>query len=822
MDIVADFRASNSSMFPRATSASLSVSVKPKTINFPQSTSNRIGSASGKRLSNLQQPASQLPSTSQLSSSPNTSQLFGAAWQEAQQRPRSYSSSSPSNSSSPVPTAVNAGKDRSASEDLTEYRRDLYPNGLRGGPASRLAGGAGIPLPTLRSSLDQALGNISRPSSGTATGDRLSGAQAASGGAALPPPSSSLTSYASSPSDPAGLFAQTPHGRKDSSAVSSAALFLPVDDAAASAAAATRPQSKGGRGSKTPSPVPLSNETHNGGVAHHAAPAEKKKVRFMEPIAHPEPRVKAAAELPVRVPGKVAVMSATGAVREIRPILKTTAPPFAGHFGGIATGSLGDPHSFANARRAQVAAAQAYNQNVAAHLAQAAQTSAASAASAASPIVTTINAINTMNNTLSNKNIAVAAPVSANQSGGGARGGAVPRPATASAAVHSSSHSAAASAAVSSREAAMREMLLMDSPTNATALAFNARDSLTAQSAHLLRRTVEQLQLASAATDDAAAASVAEDVASSSALSSARSQYDDIDPAATRVAALPQPSSGCGIASGGGGVAGSPAASSALDDLRSHHLQTQQQLRQQLATQQSQQSEALFHDRRRPRTAGPGIVTADEPVAAADAALSSASAKQRDRRNSGELQQPLLGTVGLLSASLSTAPATASSAAAAAAAALAASPSSAAALFSLPAKAITLGTVSCSAVAPTQFFAQHAVLYLQPAFEAARSLTIPYAEMSALTLIGLRFRFKIPARLVSDALGKEPATAGGGGGGAAFVLVEFAPSARVQLVKERVVPLIAEAQASHAHAPQHLQLMAQAASPPAASRAAPL
>lgn len=815
MDIVADFRASNSSMFPRATSASLSVSVKPKTINFPQSNSNRIGSASGKRLSNLQQPASQLPSASQLSSSPNTSQLFGAAWQEAQQRPRSYSSSSPSNSSSPVPSAVNGGKDRSASEDLTEYRRDLYPNGLRGGPASRLAGGAGIPLPTLRSTLDHALGNISRPSSSAASGERPGISQPATGGAALPPPSSSLTSYASSPSDPAGLFVQTPHGRKDASTVSSAALFLPVEDAAASAAVA-RPQSKGGRGSKTPSPVPAHNESHlgaaNAAAGHHAAPAEKKKVRFMEPIAHPEPRVKAAAELPVRVPGKVAVMSATGAVREIRPILKTTAPPFASHFGGIATGSLGDPHSFANARRAQVAAAQAYNANVAAHLAQAAQTAQSSAAS---PIVTTINAINTMNNTLSNKNIAVAAPASANQSASAARGGAVPRPATASAAVHSSSHSAAAAAAVSSREAAMREMLLMDSPTNATALAFNARDSLTAQSAHLLRRTVEQLQLA-AAPDDAAAASVAEDVASS-AVSSARSQYDDIDPAATRVTAQAPPSLSGGIASGGS--AGGAATSSALDDLRSHHLQTQQQLRQQLAAQQSQQSDALFHDRRRPRTAGPGIVTADEPAAAADAALSSASAKQRDRRNSGELQQPLLGTVGLLSASLAATAPTASSTAAAAA--LAPSPSSAAALFSLPAKAITLGTVSCSAVAPTQFFAQHAVLYLQPAFEAARALTIPYAEMSALTLIGLRFRFKIPARLVSDALGKDPASAAGGsGGGASFVLVEFAPSARVQLVKERVVPLIAEAQASHAHAPQHLQLMAQATSPPAVGRAA--
>eukprot|EP01033_Poteriospumella_lacustris_P002601 gene2601-1893_t len=795
-------------MFPRATSASLSVSVKPKTINFPQSNSNRVGSASGKRLSNLQQPASQLPSASQLSSLPNPSQLFGPAWQEAQQRPRSYSSSSPSNSSSPVPTAVNGGKDRSASEDLTEYRRDLYPNGLRGG-ASRLAGGAGIPLPTLRSTLDHALGNISRPSSSAASGERPGGSQPATGGAALPPPSSSLTSYASSPSDPAGLFAQTPHGRKDASAVSSAALFLPVDDAAPVA----RPQSKGGRGSKTPSPVPAPSESHHAAAAaaaaasHHAAPAEKKKVRFTEPIAHPEPRVKAAAELPVRVPGKVAVMSATGAVREIRPILKTTAPPFASHFGGIATGSLGDPHSFANARRAQVAAAQAYNANVAAQLAQAAQ---AAPSSAASPIVTTINAINTMNNTLSNKNIAVAAPASANQSASAARGGAVPRPATASAAVHSSSHSAAASAAVSSREAAMREMLLADSPTSATALAFNARDSLTAQSAHLLRRTVEQLQLA-AAPDDAVAASVAEDVASS-AVSSARSAYDDIDPAAARVAAQAPPSLS-------GGIASIAAASSALDDLRSHHLQTQQQLRQQLAAQQSQQSEALFHDRRRPRTAGPGIVTADEPVAVADAALNSASAKQRDRRSSGELQQPLLGTVGLLSASLAATGAVSSTAAAAAA--LAPSPSSAAALFSLPAKAITLGTVSCSAVAPTQFFAQHAVLYLQPAFEAARALTIPYAEMSALTLIGLRFRFKIPARLVSDALGKEPATGGGGGGGgAAFVLVEFAPSARVQLVKERVVPLIAEAQASHAHAPQHLQLMAQATSPPAAGRAA--
>lgn len=82
--------------------------------------------------------------------------------------------------------------------------------------------------------------------------------------------------------------------------------------------------------------------------------------------------------------------------------------------------------------------------------------------------------------------------------------------------------------------------------------------------------------------------------------------------------------------------------------------------------------------------------------------------------------------------------------------------------------------------------------------------------MSTLTLIGLRLRFKFSARLLDDVntiLGSGNISSNLSNRQATFVLVEFAPSARVQLVKEKVVPLIAEAQSLLARSPQHFQLV---------------
>jgi hypothetical protein len=306
---------------------------------------------------------------------------------------------------------------------------------------------------------------------------------------------------------------------------------------------------------------------------------------------------------------------------------------------------------------------------------------------------------------------------------------------------------------------------------------------------------------------------------------------------------------------------------SALDELRNHHLQTMQTQHHSTnaatatatTTAQTQQLEPLFSDRRRPRTAGPGTVPFQST-----GELGSGSGASKDGLSSSasnkfgkELQQPLLGAVGLLSASLGAnsshssnqLPSTLYPGAQTNGKSNSlttggtsntntngngtgtnnnATPSvssSASSLFSLPAKLITLGNFSCSAVAPTQFFSQHMVLYFQPAFESARSLSVPYQDMSALTLIGLRFRFKIPSRLLSDV----NMSLGGGGSShrsssssssnvsnqqSTFVLVEFAPSARVQLVKEKVVPLIVEAQSLMVHAPQQFQLMNASPSQP--------
>lgn len=135
-----------------------------------------------------------------------------------------------------------------------------------------------------------------------------------------------------------------------------------------------------------------------------------------------------------------------------------------------------------------------------------------------------------------------------------------------------------------------------------------------------------------------------------------------------------------------------------------------------------------------------------------------------------------------------------------------------AALFVLPAKSVSLGTLVCASAAPVAFFAEHLSLYCQAPCEAARCITVRYREMSGASLIGLRLRFKVPASLLSS----ESATVDPSSN-LTFVLVDFAASARIQQLRERLLPLIADAQllsratsaSSSSRQPQNLHLMSQ-------------
>jgi hypothetical protein len=568
------------------------------------------------------------------------------------------------------------------------------------------------------------------------------------------------------------------------------------------------------------------------------------------------------AESAVSVPGKVAVMTATGDIREVRPILKGIAPPFGStnaFHPGIATGLLSDPHSFTGSKRGTQTGARG-------------DSPSCIAMSMNSPITSTMNAISSMNNTLSNKNM-VGLSLSSNTAHNhtnnghsnhphlvnGNRGvspasltrisgaGALPRPSTANGAISSSVSSSPNSLATlasgystSSRDSVIREMMLLDSPTNASTLAFNARDSLTAQSAHLMRRAMEKLHLSEQQSPQQHLQQDAEKTVDESPRVDEAS-FSYIDPAAPLVLDLQQHHQLSespfetshqhlqnGTTHNNRSSAGT-AVALASNELRNHRFQSVQTRQQSAAaptvakTAQTQQFEPLFSDRRRPRTAGPGTMSSQPLGEFGSQGLLSSSSPKVCR----EMQEPLLGTVGLLSATLvasnnSNESAPLQSALNSGAHANLAnnngtlsissdeSPLSFSSLFSLPAKSIILANVSCSAVAPVQFFPQHMVLYFQPAFESARSLTVPYEDMSTLTLIGLCLRFKVSARLLDDVntiLGSGNISSNLSNRQATFVLVEFAPSARVQLVKEKVVPLIAEAQSLLARSPQHFQLM---------------
>lgn len=766
MDIVSNFKVQNSTLFPKASSPSFQTNAKAKTMNFSPSGNARVGSSSS-----IMRPQ-QLPSPSQVSTANGPQNLFFNASQD-QRRSRSASLGN-----APANSAVVATRDRSATEDFTDTRRVAggNTNGPRGLSSSKvLAPSASstisTQLPSLRNTFDHTQGNCQVVPSLYETVPKGSGSvlgninnSSTSTGASLPLASSSLSSYSSSPTDCASMFVTPKFNNSKASSAASAvkntfnsSLFLSVDhhEVKQTNPAATN----GGSRSKTPSPLTAPFiDSAAASSSSSSSTSDKKKVRFAEPIFHVEPRVKVNAESAVSVPGKVAVMTATGDIREVRPILKGTAPPFGStkaFHPGIATGLLSDPHSFTGSKRGTQTGARG-------------DSPSCTAMSMNSAITSTMNAISSMNNTLSNKNM-VALSLSSNtahnhtnnghsshpQLVNGNRGvspasltrisgaGALPRPSIANGAISSSVSSSpnslvtiASGYSTSSRDSVIREMMLLDSPTNASTLAFNARDSLTAQSAHLMRRAMEKLHLSEQQSPQQHLQQDAgKTVDESPRVDEASFSY--IDPAAPLVLDLQQHhqlsespfetshqhlQNGTTHNNRSSGSSGT-AVAFAPNELRNHHFQSVQTRQQSAAvptaakTAQTQQFEPLFSDRRRPRTAGPGTMSS-QPLGefGSQGLLSSSSSKVCK-----EMQEPLLGTIGLLSATLG--PSKNSNESVPLQSALNSgahanlannngtlsissdeSLLSFSSLFSLPAKSITLANVSCSAVAPVQFF----------------------------------------------------------------------------------------------------------------------
>lgn len=112
----------------------------------------------------------------------------------------------------------------------------------------------------------------------------------------------------------------------------------------------------------------------------------------------------------------------------------------------------------------------------------------------------------------------------------------------------------------------------------------------------------------------------------------------------------------------------------------------------------------------------------------------------------------------------------------------------------LPAKAFSIGTTSCRAASPVQFYSSYMQFSFQPPFESSgRSIMISYIDIQGMTLIGTKFRFKAPQRVLEDGNNGNSGN-GSMNGEKNYVLLEFMSTMQIATLREKIIPMILEGQ----------------------------
>jgi hypothetical protein len=111
-------------------------------------------------------------------------------------------------------------------------------------------------------------------------------------------------------------------------------------------------------------------------------------------------------------------------------------------------------------------------------------------------------------------------------------------------------------------------------------------------------------------------------------------------------------------------------------------------------------------------------------------------------------------------------------------------------LYALPAKAFSIGSQSCRQPSRVCFFcdrAEYTFYPPSPGDSAALSLALYYTDMSAISTVGTKLRFKIPARAVEELVHDAALNS------LLLVSVELTSSASMAIVRDRVIPLVVQA-----------------------------
>jgi hypothetical protein len=111
-------------------------------------------------------------------------------------------------------------------------------------------------------------------------------------------------------------------------------------------------------------------------------------------------------------------------------------------------------------------------------------------------------------------------------------------------------------------------------------------------------------------------------------------------------------------------------------------------------------------------------------------------------------------------------------------------------LYALPAKAFSIGSQSCRQPSRVCFFcdrAEYTFYPPSPTDSAALSLALYYTDMSAISTVGTKLRFKIPARAVEELVHDAALNS------LLLVSVELTSSASMAIVRDRVIPLVVQA-----------------------------
>lgn len=108
-----------------------------------------------------------------------------------------------------------------------------------------------------------------------------------------------------------------------------------------------------------------------------------------------------------------------------------------------------------------------------------------------------------------------------------------------------------------------------------------------------------------------------------------------------------------------------------------------------------------------------------------------------------------------------------------------------AALFSMPARCFTIGSLSCRFPSPIHFFSDRCEYIFNHPFEASViNMIIYYRDMSAISILGTKLKFKLPKKLacfLSDFDPQNPHH---------VISIEMSSMLSISMIKEKILPLI--------------------------------